>query len=96
MPSQFFKEQLELLVGRRVKCQLMPDDPNPVPSGTEGTVDFIDDAGHIHVKWDNGQRLSLIPNVDIYEVLDKKCQDGLYADCHLFYHNRCKGCPMFK
>lgn len=94
--SRLFIEQLEHLVGKRVKCVLMPNDPDPIPSGTEGTVEYIDDAGHIHVKWDNGRTLSLIPNIDIYEVIERHCTNGLYRDCHLFYHNQCKGCPVFK
>jgi hypothetical protein len=96
MSREFIELQREQLIGRRVKCILMPDDPNPIEKGSVGTIDYIDDAGHIHVKWDNGRSLSLIPNVDFYEVLDRSCQNGLYRECALFYHNNCKGCPMFK
>jgi hypothetical protein len=56
------------LEGMRVKLINMIDDPNPIPSGTEGTIRLIDDAGIIHVNWDNGRRLGLIPNVDEYEL----------------------------
>ena len=94
MARASFIEQLEHLVGKRVKCVQMDNDPNPVPNGTEGTVQFIDDAGHIHVKWDNGQSLSLLP-CDEYIVIERKCTQPLYRDCHLFYHNGCKGCPVF-
>lgn len=95
MSREFIETQNEQLIGRRVKCIQM-DDPYPVPSGTEGTIEFIDDMGNIHVKWDNGRTLSLVPESDTYEVLDRKCQDGLFRDCHLFYNNKCKGCPKFK
>lgn len=40
------------------------EDSYAVPTGTQGTVDFIDDAGNVHMKWDNGSRLSFLPGVD--------------------------------
>ena len=35
-------------------------------NGVEGSVDFIDDAGQIHLK---GYGLALIPGLDEYEVI---------------------------
>jgi hypothetical protein len=72
------------------------NDKYAVPPRTEGTITYIDDIGTIHVKWDNGSTLGLVPQEDQYEILDKRCTNGLYSDCHLFYNNRCVGCPMFK
>ena len=43
------------------------DDNSRVPSGSLGTVDSVDDAGTIHVNWDNGLTLGLIPGFDIYQ-----------------------------
>jgi hypothetical protein len=40
-----------------------------MPSGLIGTVEFIDDANQIHVRWENGSSLSLIPEVDQFEIL---------------------------
>lgn len=37
--------------------------------GLHGEIDFIDDAGHIHMKWDNGRTLSLIWGKDKFKVL---------------------------
>lgn len=42
----------------------MEDPYHPVPDGTEGNVEFVDDAGQIHMKWDNGRTLALIPGID--------------------------------
>ncbi len=39
-------------------------DPYPVPEGTIGTVQCVDDARNIHVKWQNGSSLSVIEGVD--------------------------------
>ena len=49
--------------GTRLKLISM-DDPHGVPEGTVGEVEFIDDAGQIHMKWENGSGLALIPEVD--------------------------------
>jgi|LakMenEpi03Aug12_release.lakeMendotaPanAssembly.Ray.scaffolds.fasta_scaffold15351_10 hypothetical protein len=56
--------------GMRIKIISMYDDPNPVQSGTEGTIKFIDGMGNIHVKWDNGRVLGVIPGVDEYQLLE--------------------------
>ena len=73
----------------------MENDPDPIPSGTEGTIEYIDDMGMIHMKWDNGRTLALDPT-DMFELIEPKCTNGLYRECAVFYHNGCKGCPMFK
>lgn len=45
------------------------DDPQAVPSGTRGTVVYVDDIGQIGMKWDNGSSLSLVPGEDNFRVL---------------------------
>jgi len=57
--------------GTRIELIDMPDDPNPIPSGTRGTVTHIDDIGQISVKWDNGRGLSLIPGVDSFKIINE-------------------------
>lgn len=54
-------------VGSRVELLAMPNDPDPVPEGTLGTVTGVRGGGlyaQVHVQWDNGRTLSLIPGVD--------------------------------
>jgi len=61
----------------KIKLIEMLDDYTKLKSGDEGTIQFTDDIGQIHVKWDNGEHLALIPGVDKYEILDHnkvKCQ----------------------
>ena len=61
-------ELSEELKGKRIKCISM-NDPHPIAEGTEGTVELVDDMGTIHVKWDNGSRLGLVPDEDKYELI---------------------------
>lgn len=58
-------------VGTRIRLISM-DDPYSVPSGTCGTVDYVDDAGQIGMKWDNGSNLSLIYGEDRFDVIKPK------------------------
>lgn len=55
--------------GTRIHLENMEDPFAPVPSGTEGTVDFVDDAGQIHMKWDNGRSLALVPGEDSFHKI---------------------------
>lgn len=57
--------RLQYPKGTRLELVSM-DDPHGVPVGTIGEVDFIDDAGQIHMKWQNGSRLALIPGEDSF------------------------------
>ena len=44
------------------------NDPGSPPAGTKGTVTGIDDAGSIHVSWDNGSSLAILPDIDDFSV----------------------------
>ena len=54
--------------GTRIRMIYM-EDPRPIESGTLGTVDHVDDSGTIHVNWDNGRSLGLIPNEDEFAIV---------------------------
>ena len=55
--------------GTRIRLIQMDDAFAPVPPGTTGTVAIIDDAGNIHMNWENGRSLALIEGVDEFEVI---------------------------
>ncbi len=55
--------------GQRIRLLHMEDQYQPVPDGMEGSVAFVDDAGQIHMKWDNGRSLALIPGVDQFDII---------------------------
>ena len=57
--------------GTRIELVSMRDDPQPVKAGTKGTVTFVDDAGTIHMKWDSGRTLGLVPDVDAFRIITK-------------------------
>lgn len=58
----------ERMAGMRVKLIYM-EDPQAPAQGTEGTVQYIDDLGTIHVSWDTGCSLGLVPGVDEWKIL---------------------------
>ena len=55
--------------GTRIEVVAMGDDPRPIEPGTKGTVDVVDDMGTVHCTFDNGRRLGLIPNVDVFQKI---------------------------
>ncbi len=47
------------------------DDPTPVPPGTFGIVDNVDDVGNIHLDWLNYRSsLAIVPGKDEFKVID--------------------------
>lgn len=55
--------------GTRLLLLNMEDPWAPVPPGTRGTVQYVDDIGQIGMKWDNGRSLSLVPGEDSFRKL---------------------------
>ena len=78
-------------IGTRIKLLSMGDDPNPIPPGTKGTVEGIDDIATVFCRFDNGRSLGLAYGEDRYraltqaELLEEKCQrnyDKYYDAVH--------------
>ena len=59
----------ERMKGTRVRLVSM-DDVQAPPAGTEGTIQYVDDAGTIHVQWDTGGSLGLVPGADEWELVE--------------------------
>ena len=57
------------MLQKRIKLISMNEDPNPVESGTMGTIVNVG-GGVINVEWDNGRRLGVVEGVDEYEILE--------------------------
>ena len=58
------------LEGRRVRLISCSDPYTRLQPGSLGTVNLVDDMGTLHVHWDSGSRLGLVPDEDRWEVLD--------------------------
>lgn len=58
--------------GTKIRCINMQDSIHPIPPGTVGEVEHVDDAGQIHMHWQNGSSLALIPGIDEFEVIERK------------------------
>ena len=66
----FIKEQYP--PGTRIRLNSMEDPYAPIAPGTEGVVAFVDDIGTIHMKWNNGRSLGIVPGEDSFSVLPPK------------------------
>ena len=69
---KFMQEQYP--PGTRIRLNSMNDPYAPVAPGTEGVVDVVDDDGQLHMKWDNGRTLEIVPGEDSFTVLPPKLE----------------------
>ena len=78
--------------GYRIELISM-EDPAGLPPGSLGYVDFVDDAGQIHMKWDSGSSLALIQNVDKFKLIPDSCGTkyvikGMLENKEVYYKKR--------
>ena len=70
-PTENELEKLRAKYPKGTKIRLIHmNDPQPVPSGTIGEVALIDDAGNIHMNWQNGRSLAIIEGIDDFEIIE--------------------------
>lgn len=79
------REQVERIkkqypIGTRIELINMQDPYSPVESGMKGTVKCVDDAGSIHMRWDNGRTLALIPSEDHFKIIDNSLKESMDND----------------
>ena len=55
--------------GTRIMLLSTTETLQPISIGTKGTVDHVDDQAQIHMRWDNGRTLALIPEEDNFRKL---------------------------
>lgn len=64
-------QELREKYGKGVRVELVSmEDPQAPPIGTQGTVSSVDDSGNIHVRWDTGSGITLVPFQDRWNKLD--------------------------
>jgi hypothetical protein len=56
--------------GKRVKLISTADPYTKLRYGAEGTVTSVDDWGTVHVDWDCGSSLGLIPREDCWQEIE--------------------------
>jgi len=61
--------------GTKICVDFMPDDPNPIPSGTVGRVTHVDDAGTLHCVFENGRILGVIPGTDKFHTAHEEAEE---------------------
>jgi len=57
--------------GDRVELVQSTDTWTRLRAGAQGVVTLIDDLGTIHVTWDDGHQLGLVPNIDHWRILPR-------------------------
>ena len=57
------------LRGKRIELISTSDPHTELKPGDRGNVDFVDDMGTIHVTWDNGSTLGMVPGEDQYRFV---------------------------
>lgn len=67
--KKVFRKLHKELKGKRLRLIQMNNEPNPVSPGTEGTIYGVDDAGTIHLNWDDGSLLGVIIDTDQFIIL---------------------------
>lgn len=59
-------------VGTRIELEYM--DERDMPPGLKGIVDHVDDQGQLHMTWENGRSLALVPGVDDFCILPEQAE----------------------
>ena len=72
------KEQYPVVT--RIELIGMDDPYAPVESGIQGTVEIVDDVGTLHMKWDNGRTLGIVPGEDQFRVISKPTEETMDND----------------
>jgi len=66
---------------RRVRLIFTADGTTRLVAGSEGTVIHVDDRGTLHVLWDDGSTLGLLPHYDVWAELCARCGEVLVPGC---------------
>lgn len=62
---------MEVKSGDRIELEFTDDPYTKLKPGSQGTVNHIDCMKTVHIKWDEGSNLGLIPEVDRFHVIEE-------------------------
>lgn len=71
-PEVLEKLRKDFKPGTRVVLEEMCDPYREMPQGMNGIVEHVDDAGGIHIKWDNGSTLAALHGVDRIRIASEE------------------------
>ena len=80
LKSEYIDElKAKYSTGTVIKLNLMSGETQ-LQEGITGTVIKVDDAGNIHMHWENGSSLALIEALDDFEIMDNdtSCDDSIH------------------
>ncbi len=58
--------------GDRIELEYTSDQFTKMKPGDQGTVTMIDAMGTVHMRWDDGSTLGMIPGEDRFKVIETK------------------------
>lgn len=56
--------------GTKIELINICDEYSDLMPGDVGVVDYVDDLGTIHMKWENGSSLGLIEGIDSFTIIN--------------------------
>lgn len=78
--KQIEKIKEQYPVGTRIEIIHMYDLYGPIKPGTQGMVDSVDDVGTLHMRWDNGRTLGIVPGEDQFKVIPRSQEEVMEND----------------
>ena len=63
-PEELARLRKEYPAGTEVELIEMNDPYRDMPPGLRGAIEYIDDAGNAHIRWENGSSLAAVYGVD--------------------------------
>lgn len=72
-PYQVEQIKKKYPLGTRIQLDHMEGE-HDMPDGLQGVVKHVDDQGQLHMAWQNGRSLALIPNEDQFHIIQPKQQ----------------------
>jgi hypothetical protein len=66
------RKDFKMEIGDRVELVYTSDKYTKLKPGDRGTIRLIDDMKTVHIKWDNGEGLGMIPGEDEIKVITER------------------------